>query len=70
MTYAVYRPKRDRPPTRGDKAQFQIVEVPEGSSPDDVTPENGSFLDVGYRTKEEARRAIDEEKDRSRPDTI
>ena len=61
MTYAVYR---------GSKAQFQIVEVPEGSSPDDVNPEDRPVLGSGYGTMAEAQRAIDEEKERSRPDSI
>ena len=61
MTYAVYR---------GGKGQFQIVEVPEGSSPDDVNPEDRPVLGSGYGTREEAQRAIDKDKEVSRPDTF
>ena len=67
--YVVYYPKPDRLLTRGDKAQFQIVEVPEGSSPDDVNPEVPSILGT-YDTMEQAQRAIDKYKDRTRADTF
>ena len=70
MSYVVYYPKRDRPATRGDKAQFQIVEVPEGSSPDDVHPDDRRVLGSGYGTTAEAQRAIGKYKDRTRADTF
>ncbi len=50
------------------KAPFQIVEVPEGSSADDVNPEDRPLFGSGYGSPKEAQQAIDAYKKRSRPD--
>ena len=51
------------------KAQFEIIEVPEGSSLDDVNPEDRPVFGSGYGSRKEAQRAIDAYKKRSRPDS-